>query len=135
MGCFSFLCKNSGKPALSTSADGDIVHLFLLKDGEVVEMMYGNYDSYGRVFKRGKMDSFNWKMGWSDVCELMHNEDPRNGIAMVLDRHYTGRVPTTRSEDDPNQGWGENYEILDQEREFPECKCPTHTVIHRFTRG
>ena len=114
MGCFSFLCKVSGKPAYSTSFNGSPCHLFLLRDGKVIEHMYGNYDSYGRVFKNNLRDdvshelhdSFEWEIGWDKVCDLMFYRGNDNGIAMILAEHYTGEVPTTKSEDDPNQGWG-----------------------------
>ena len=106
MGCFSFMCKESGLPIASSSFDGDAVRLYLLKDGEVIEEMVGHYDSYGRVFD-GKGDSFEWEMGWSDVCDLMFNANEGDGIAVVLERHFNGRIPTTQSDSDPDQGWGE----------------------------
>lgn len=114
MGCFSFLCKKSGRAALSTSFSGSPCYLFLLKDGKVIEEMYGNYDSYGRVFtgdlrtdvKHELYDSFEWEMPWSMVCGLMFDDDESNGIAMILEQYYDGVHPTTRSEGDPNQGWG-----------------------------
>ena len=120
MGCFSFLCKVSGKPALSTSFGGSACKLYLLKEGKVVEMMHGNYDSYGRVFKNELRkdvphelyDSFEWKMRWEDVCNLMFDNDESNGIALVLDLYDNGEIPTTRSEDDPNQGWGDEGELF-----------------------
>jgi hypothetical protein len=105
MGCFSFMCKESGLPIASSSFDGDAVRLYLLKDGEVIEEMVGHYDSYGRVFY-GKGNSFEWEMDWSDVCDLMSNANEGDGIAVVLERHFNGTIPTTQSEDDPDQGWG-----------------------------
>jgi len=105
MGCFSFMCKNSGLPAASSSFDGDAVRLFLLKDGKVIEEMHGEYDSYGRVFDKDG-ESLHWKMDWSDVCDLMFNASEGDGIALVLDAHWDGKVPTTQSSDDPDQGWG-----------------------------
>ncbi len=121
MGCFSFKCKVTGKPALSTSFDGSPVHLFLLKNGEVIEHMHGNYDSYGRVFSNEKdpedksmcaTTSFEWKMDWSKVCDLMFDPNKRNGIALIHDSFWKegDPYPTERSEDDPNQGWGEDGE-------------------------
>jgi hypothetical protein len=116
MGCFSFICKNSNKAIASSSFDGDACRLFLLKDGRVIEEMYGHYDSYGCVFSGTKNSddtsltyesSFDWKMKWSDVCDLMFSYDESNGIAAVLDKYWDGVIPTTRSESDPNQGWGE----------------------------
>jgi len=72
MGCFSFICKESGLPVASDSFSGDAVRLYLLKNGKVIEEMRGHYDSYGRVFKDKQCeDSFEWKMHWSDVCDMM----------------------------------------------------------------
>ena len=106
MGCFSFMCKESGLPVASSSFDGDAVRLYLLKDGEVIEEMVGHYDSYGRVFN-GKDDSFEWEMDWSGVCDLIFSTNESDGIAVVLERHFNGTIPTTQSESDPDQGWGE----------------------------
>jgi len=106
MGCFSFICKNSGKTAMSDSLSGDRVHLYLLKDGKVLESMHGNYDSYGRVFdSRG--ESMEWKMPWIDVCKLMFNNNIGDGIALVLDSiHDSENIPTTQSHQCGSQGWG-----------------------------
>lgn len=120
MGCFSFMCQETDAPVLSSSFNGDAVHLFLLKNGEVIEHMYGNYDSYGRVFKnelRTDVEhelykSFEWNMDWSDVCSLMFDKDESNGIAAILDIAYEDQIPTTQSESDPNQGWGEHDELM-----------------------
>jgi hypothetical protein len=107
MGCFSFICKESGLPVASSSFDGDAVRLYLLKNGEVIEEMRGHYDSYGRVFKdKTCEDSFEWKMEWGDVCDLMFNSNDGDGIAVVLEKYFTGDIPKTKSMDDPDQGWG-----------------------------
>ncbi len=117
MGCFSFKCKESGKPVASSSFDGDAVRLYLLKDGKVIEEMRGHYDSYGRVFGIEKepndtsmteTTSYEWKTPWGEVCDLMFNPNESNGIAAVLECYFTGEIPTTRSDDDRDQGWGEN---------------------------
>jgi hypothetical protein len=107
MGCFSFKCKESGKPVASSSFDGDAVRMYLLEDGKVIEEMVGHYDSYGRVFD-GKGDSFEWKKDWGEIVDSMFDGNESNGIAVVLECHFTGAIPTTQSEDDPNQGWGRN---------------------------
>lgn len=123
MGCFSFICKISEEPVLSSSFSGDAVHLFLLKEGKVIEHMYGNYDSYGRVFNTIKEESdtsatefssFEWKMEWDDVCDLMFHKDKSNGIAAILAPYWKegDPYPTERSEDDPNQGWGEHMQLM-----------------------
>lgn len=57
MGCFSFLCKECNKPVNSDSFEGEMVKLFLLKDGKVIQQMEGEYDSYGRVFIDGTQDT------------------------------------------------------------------------------
>jgi peptide methionine sulfoxide reductase MsrA len=107
MGCFSFICKESGLPVASSSFDGDAVRMYLLKDGKVVEEMRGHYDSYGRVFSDSTYeDSFEWKMEWGEVVDLMFHPDESNGVAVILEKYFTGNIPTTRSESDPDQGWG-----------------------------
>lgn len=107
MGCFSFICKESGLPVASSSFDGDAVRMYLLKDGNVIEEMRGHYDSYGRVFTDSTFeDSFEWKMDWHDVCDLMFHPNESNGIAVILEKYFADRIPTTRSEGDPDQGWG-----------------------------
>ena len=104
MGCFSFICKECGKPVRSDSGRGEDVYLLLLKNGSVVESMAGEYDSYGRVFDDNGR-SIEWKMDWNDVCDLMFSPDKGDGIAAIHIGCFHD-VPTTRSEDDPNQGWG-----------------------------
>ncbi len=107
MGCFSFICKESGLPVASSSFNGDACRMYLLKNGKVIEEMHGHYDSYGRVFKDSTYDdSFEWKMDWHTVCDLMFDKDESNGIAVILEKYFTGNIPTTRSESDPDQGWG-----------------------------
>ncbi len=123
MGCFSFMCKKSGEPILSSSFSGDAVHLFLLKGGKVIEHMFGNYDSYGRVFSDVKNEkdtsmtdetSFEWKMDWNDVCDLMFDKNESNGIASILSPFWKegDPYPIERSNDDPNQGWGKHSQLL-----------------------
>lgn len=140
MGCFSFICKNSDKQVLSTSLNGDAVRLFLLKNGKVIEEMHGNYNSYGQVFSNVEEgESFEWKMPWDDICDLMFSKDKSNGIAAILDSEFNNDVPTTRSEDDPNQGWiineldyddedyDENYD-WEENAEFDVVLNPYHKV-------
>ena len=107
MGCFSFICKESGLPVASSSFNGDACRVYLLKDGKVIEEMRGHYDSYGRVFKDSTFeDSFEWGMEWGKVVDLMFTKNEGDGIAVILEKYFTGTIPTTRSESDPNQGWG-----------------------------
>lgn len=132
MGCFSFLCKVSDEPAYSTSFDGSPVYMFLLKNGEVIEEMYGNYDSYGHVFDKNG-DSFKWKMEWGKVCDLMFDGNPENGIALIKEEYYTGEKPITESEDDPNQGWGYQSEYLSySDIEFEKVENPYHKIYENY---
>lgn len=130
MGCFSFLCKECGKGIRSTSFSGERCKLYLLKDGEVFQTMEGQYDSYGAVFIEGSqradvkhelMDSVKWndpfpdkprqnerEDNWSRVCRLIFDKDESNGIAAVHTKCCKGVIPTTRSDHDPNQGWGDD---------------------------
>lgn len=181
MGCFSFLCKECNNPINSSSFEGERVRLFLLKDGQVVQEMEGDYDSYGRVFINGTQDPTNpntirlsqqWRDPtpeipptehdkyfisrdddtwiWHRVCDLMskgegtlvlkyfdweahehlpfdeciklerefektnrewvylkgHEPKPENGIAAIHSKCFKA-IPTTKSDRDPDQGWGE----------------------------
>jgi len=122
MGCFSFICKECDRPVLSTSFTGQEVELFLLENGKVLQHMSGQYNSYGCVFIEGTQrsdvehelkDSVKWNLDWSGCCELMFDNDKSNGIAAIHTKCWQGDTPTTRSEDDPNQGWGDDYEYID----------------------
>lgn len=134
MGCFSYLCNNSGKAALSTSFNGSPCYLFLLKNGKVIEEMYGNYNSYAGVFKKDLKGSYKWSMDWGDVCDLNFNSNDEDGIAMILAEHYGGIAPTSQSESDPNQGWGSYEEGEDDlmgdtsSDGFPIVSEPYHKV-------
>lgn len=135
MGCFSFLCKKCGKAVLSNSFSGQPVTLYLLRNGQLIQEMTGEYDSYGRVFTQDRSASHTWNnptpdippsehdqyfidMGsdiwiWHRVADLMFDTDKANGIAAIhVACKCDGLVPTTRSEDDPNQGWGDDLELL-----------------------
>lgn len=118
MGCFSWLCKECGKGIRSDSINGEKVKLFLLKNSRVIDEMEGEYNSYGAVFTLEK-EGFprdtayvSWKLGWKKVCNLDFDKNKKNGVAAVHVKCWKGKYPTTRSEHDPNQGWGENYEYF-----------------------
>jgi len=115
MGCFSYICKESGKAVASDSFSGDAVYIFRLENGEVKEIMYGYYDSYGRVFDKN-MDSFRWDKDWGECVDDHFDDEEGNGFAVILADYYDGQIPTTISEDDPDQGWGkyQGAEIVDE---------------------
>jgi hypothetical protein len=124
MGCFSYLCKKCGKPINSVTFNGDACHLFLLKNGKLIEHMHGNYDSYGRVFNSKQFNgSFEWKLGWTNVHQLNKHPEKNNGIAAYHDECYSGTKPRTRSEGDPNQGFG-----VSPMRFSKEVLIPKHEV-------
>lgn len=123
MGCFSYMCKMCGEPVLSNSNRGELVTLYLLVNGKIHQEMTGEYDSYGKVFKEDLKSSHQWvTMEWGDMITLHFDENPSNGIAAIHKKcHRDGMLPTTRSEDDPNQGWGkegEFFEDLDEGYDF-----------------
>lgn len=123
MGCFSFMCKVCNEPINSDSAQGQEVALYLLKDGKEIDSMRGEYDSYGRVFVdepyiEGELrKSLHWKLPWSGAnensdscCSLMFSSNIGDGIAAVHKKCFIGGMiltPTTQSDNDPNQGWGD----------------------------
>lgn len=122
MGCFSFICKECGEPILSNSFRGQKVKLSLLEKGVVADEMSGEYNSYGCVFDEDLKGSKDWKIPWNDVCELMFDGDKGSGIAAVHDKCYSGEVPETRSDDDPNQGWGKDGEYFNNSDDYAEIK-------------
>ena len=91
--------------------------------------MYGNYDSYGRVFTKGSTGSFEWKMDWGEVVDLCFNNNPKDGIAMILEDEYEqGYIPDICSQSDPDQGWGKNWEYLGDVGEWKQVEEPFHKV-------
>lgn len=112
MGCFSFVCKVCDKPIICDRDIAEEVTLYWLKDGKVHQQMTGNYDSYGRVTPPNSTLPIQWTEEglsipetWSKVCEDMFDKNPENGIAAIHTKCNIGLIPTTKSDDDPNQGW------------------------------
>ena len=105
MGCFSFMCKSCGKPILSTPKPDKVI-LFLLRKGKVTQKLEGIYDGYGRIIKPDGHVT-DWRDNWNNIVDLMFNDNPGDGIAAFHKRCYNDIEPITKSEDDPNQGWGE----------------------------
>ena len=123
MGCFSFICGTCGQPINVGEGSGYLGEhcaLFLLKGGKVLEMMQGQYDSYGRVYLGDSPDDSeaesntngdcqHWEsMDWDGVCELMFSQNENDGIAA----YHTKCTPIYESEmevseSDDEQGWGE----------------------------
>ena len=111
MGCFSYICPKCEKGIKSSSFSGEHCTLYLLKESKVIEQMTGQYDSYGRVFKDdGSGESYDWTvMEWGDIVDLQFDDDETSGVAAIHTRcKPKGYAPHVRSEDDPNQGWGDD---------------------------
>lgn len=107
MGCFSYRCNECGAGVRSDHTLREPCTIFRLEKGVVVEQMTGAYDSYGRVLdSEGK--SIEWKLDWQECVENHFNSDESTGFAIVHTRCNTGVIPTVISDDDPNQGWGED---------------------------
>ena len=106
MGCFSYICKECGKPILSDSFSGQKVKLFLLENGRIKQKMEGQYNSYGRVFTENLENSVEWEGDWGDIITDHFGSNSSEGIAAIHTECYK-QDPTTKSEDDPNQGWGD----------------------------
>jgi len=119
MGCFSFRCLVCDQDILSNSSRGERVRLFLLKDGKTIEQYEGEYDSYGRVFdEEGK--SIYWKMDWIEICALMDNKNTGDGIAAIHTSCNNSLIPTKQSKNGHNQGWGDDFECLEDDSWLPE---------------
>ena len=88
----SYKCSLTNKPLQSNSTSGDLVYIFLLKQGQVIEYMYGNYDGYNSVIKStnddGVTSSFTWKTNLSDMNNLRFHKDESNGIAVILASYW-----------------------------------------------
>ena len=139
MGCFSFICKESNKAVASSSFDGDAVRMYLLKNGKVIEEMRGHYDSYGRVFNpNSRGDSFEWKMPWGEVCDLIFEEN--ESLPRVIASFYSSALYFVNK-------FGQNQEInfeywkaldLEGNRNIENCYAyikkekSKNTVIHQL---
>jgi len=73
--------------------------------------MEGEYDSYGRVFTEDAKDSLEWETDWNKILNYHFDDNVKNGIAAIHSKCYN-KEPVTISEDDPNQGRGENWEYF-----------------------
>lgn len=127
MGSFSFKCIECGSGIKSDEQ----VHLFLLKGGKVVQQMTGKYDTYGTVYEKGKTESVHWNKlkpfteeekkdiktiedakhkVWHQVCDLMHSDNIKEGIAAIHKKCFK-TIPTIQSVGDPDQGCGSRKKI------------------------
>ena len=111
MGCFSYLCHKCGKGILSNGFRGEHINLFLLKEGRLIERMIGEYNSYGSVFDNNG-DSYSWKnMEWQHIVDLHFNRNKHDGICAIHTKCFDNKIPKCSSDNDPNQGWGEDGDL------------------------
>ena len=133
MGCFSYICKKCGKPVNSTSFDGEWTHIFYIRDGVPIEHMYGEYDSYGRVFKgENNPGSYDWDVDWSKAVGIHFNKSKKDGFAVIHGACFKGILdtPHTISDDDPDQGWGKLKKRFTKDKGIK----PFHEIINEKKR-
>lgn len=130
MGMFSYMCERSDKQIVCD----DKVRLYLLKDGVVQEEMRGIYDCYGAVEhadvhlyrndkgelvpvtedmrKPVRCSGDKWLTeDWQEICNIHFGDDESSGCAAVLESEVPEEyTPSTKSDNDPNQGWVEEDE-------------------------
>lgn len=141
MGMFSYICSKTHRAIRSKEKE---VVLYLLVKGKVVEIMAGPYSGYGSVDNdeqymhkilnsQGELVDIapnadaayageEWLFtNWDSIVGLSFDEDRSNGIHAVIGTYDKDYVPTQRSEDDPNQGWGDDD---DEDDECDVCEGP-----------
>lgn len=113
MGCFSFKCLECGQGVNSTSFQGELVKLFLLQDGKIIQQMEGEYDSYGTVFMDGTQDSsvqhslrLSHKWDCPELRQLALEEDPEANV------------------NDPDELWGTVCELMERGSGHQYFKLP-----------
>ena len=76
--------------------------------GETKESLRKQFERINAEHKSEERDP------WKKVCDLMFSSNEGDGIAAVHVRckEAYGKIPTTKSADDPNQGWGDNGELM-----------------------
>jgi hypothetical protein len=94
----------------------------LVKDGNVIEWMQGEYDSYGRVFSmdatayktkanglKGVTSSYEWTaMGWAAIVSMHFGGCSESGISAYHSKCFDGDMENVEvSDNDPDQGWNE----------------------------
>jgi hypothetical protein len=82
----------------------------LLLDSEIQGVQtWAYFKPPGELGRDAHQDGFYSQAGWNKIANIsisLDDSDESNGIAAVLEKYFNGTIPTTRSEGDPNQGWG-----------------------------
>lgn len=90
---FSLKCLVTGE----IQKTGDTVYLFLLKDGVVLEDMFGVYNGQGSVGDVDKSENYKW-YNRDFITELILDEDMTSGIACISANKFKGKLPTISSD-------------------------------------
>lgn len=140
MGCFSYICPKCGDPIYSDkygNCIGEEVRLARLVKGKVVECMKGRYNAYGRVhrgedsshilgsssgeeikiFDNSNDKEHNWvSIEWSEFVDEQYNDDSDTGIVAIHEKCWDGSFGETISEGDPDQGWRDYENDVDEKK-------------------
>jgi len=144
MGSFYFKCLVSDRLALGgaevEAKHGDVVHLFLLDKGKVVEYMYGNYSSYGTVYDVETDIELSWLANSEKLIDG-HFERPQHdtGVALILGEHWKegDELPTTVSEITFDEyavyyDFEAEMEYREKISYFNPSDCQSVTPVHRI---
>lgn len=129
MGMFSYICS---KTNVAISSEEPQVVLYALEKGVVVEVMAGQYSGYGsvngdsqvvhKILRDGVLvdvspakdpDSAGdeWMhTDWQEMVNLHFDDNNNSGMHAIIGTYDESYIPSERSDDDPNQGWGEDDE-------------------------
>ena len=133
MGEFSYMCKKCGRAVNHMES----CIFFLLDKGRVVECQIGVNSNYGCVINKNAKTVFDEHMDWdydewTNLVDLHFNDDVSSGFSVFHQACYDGVPPTTISEDDPNQGWGNPLRKNMNKQEYDLCKtCFNKVAINK----
>lgn len=116
MGHVSYFCKISEKQIQKD----DAVHLFLLKNGIVLEHMFGNYTCYCGVYNHSEKKEYEWEMDWNKVNDLHLFGTINDGIAAILAPYWKEGDPFPREKSLNDLEQGDYYDPREEEDYDPQ---------------
>lgn len=116
---FSYKCNICGEAINSDSFTGELCKLVLIKNGEEIESLQGQYNSQGTVFLPGLKESLSWKsLSQESINDLINNDNINDGIVAYhlncLENVITLPKQLVKSEYDLGEG-NDLYDIPDTE--------------------
>lgn len=87
---------------------GDIQH-------ELRESLYWNDpdpDTPLDDYDQKSLDKGDKDVYWHRVCNMHFTNNKSEGFAAIHSKCFKGNIPVYQSEDDPNQGWGDDGELM-----------------------